>query len=48
MNQKGEIALKVNSKCAMGQITSSFGGSTSVIFLSSRLAVIARSAEWMC
>ncbi|MDA5161011.1 hypothetical protein PG938_34990, partial [Klebsiella pneumoniae] len=27
---------------------SSFSGSSGVIFLSSRLPIIARSAEWMC
>ncbi|ALQ85088.1 hypothetical protein PU646_12890 [Klebsiella pneumoniae] len=48
MNQKGDLALKVTSKYAMGQIKSSFSGSSGVIFLSSRLPFIARSAEWMC
>ncbi|HBT2359421.1 TPA: hypothetical protein U6J08_004195 [Klebsiella pneumoniae] len=48
MNQKGDLALKVTYKYAMGQITSSFSGSSGVIFLSSRLPFIARSAEWMC
>ncbi|WP_400184330.1 hypothetical protein [Klebsiella pneumoniae] len=47
MNQKGDLALKVTSKYAMGQIKSSFSGSSGVIF-SSRLPFITRSAEWMC
>ncbi|WP_221275591.1 hypothetical protein [Klebsiella pneumoniae] len=38
------LALKVTSKYAMGQINSSFSGSSGVIFLSSRLPFIARSA----
>ncbi len=32
MNQKGDLALKVTSKYAMGQINSSFSGSSGVIF----------------
>ncbi|HBS6866809.1 TPA: hypothetical protein MAN78_002023 [Klebsiella pneumoniae] len=48
MNQKGDLALKLTSEYAMGQINSSCSGSSGVIFLSSRLPFIARSAEWMC
>ncbi|MBO1997801.1 hypothetical protein J4730_26275 [Klebsiella pneumoniae] len=33
MNQKGDLALKVTSKYAMGQINSSFSGSSGIIFI---------------
>ncbi|UMX73668.1 hypothetical protein MJ585_27690 [Klebsiella pneumoniae] len=47
MESKGDLALKVTSKYAMGQITSSFSGSSGVIFYHRALPFIARSAEWM-
>ncbi|UDD40407.1 hypothetical protein LGL98_00110 [Klebsiella africana] len=35
MNQNGDLALKVTFKLGVGQIYSSFSGSSGVIFLSS-------------
>ncbi|MBF6066711.1 hypothetical protein LOF13_15720 [Klebsiella pneumoniae subsp. pneumoniae] len=43
MESKGDLALKVTSKYAMGQINSSFSGSSGVIFII-QTPFIARSA----